>query len=74
MHYLLADGLVEAKYAGKVRDHSVRVGGSTYIPFEDPKRLQIQLERITEKAALIRDQFEQSLFLLAHMLILQEVP
>jgi Fic family protein len=71
LHYLLADGLVEAKYAGKVRDHSVRIGGSVYLPFEDPKRLQIQLERITEKAAHIRDPFEQSLFLLVHISYLQ---
>ncbi len=30
IHYLLSDGLVEAHQAGKVRDHAVRVGGSTY--------------------------------------------
>jgi Fic family protein len=71
LHYLLADGLVEAKFAGKVRDHSVRIGGSTYIPFEDPRQLQIQLERITQKAALIQDPFEQSLFLLIHISYLQ---
>lgn len=33
LHYLLSDGLVEARYAGKVRDHGVRIGGSTYVPF-----------------------------------------
>lgn len=71
LHYLLAEGLVEPKYAGKVRDHSVRIGGSTYTPFEDPKRLQIQLERITQKAALISDSFEQSIFLLIHISYLQ---
>ena len=71
LHYLLADGLVEAKYAGKVRDHSVRIGGSTYIPFDDPKQLQVQLERIAEKAAFIKNPFEQSLFLLIHISYLQ---
>ncbi|MES2345613.1 MAG: Fic family protein [Chlamydiota bacterium] len=71
LHYLLADGLLEARYAGKVRDHPVRVGGSTYLPFEDPKRLQIQLERIIEKAAKIEDPFEQSLFLLVHISYVQ---
>ncbi|MDR3624537.1 MAG: Fic family protein [Chlamydiales bacterium] len=71
IHYLLADSLVEPKYAGKVRDHGVRIGGSTYIPFEDSKRLQIQLERIAQKATLIQDPFEQSLFLLIHISYLQ---
>jgi Fic family protein len=28
IHYLLSDGLVEPKYAGKVRDFGVRIGGS----------------------------------------------
>lgn len=71
LHYLLADGLIEKRYAGKIRDHGVRIGGSTYIPFEDPKRLQLQLERIVEKAALIEDPYEQSLFLLIHITYLQ---
>lgn len=71
LHYLLSDGLVEAKYAGKVRDHSVRIGGSTYMPYEDTKRLKVQLGRIAEKAACIRDPFEQSLFLLIHISYIQ---
>lgn len=71
LHYLLSDGLVETRYAGKVRDHGVRIGGSTYIPFEDPKELQVRLDRIIKKASLIEDPFEQSLFLLIHITYLQ---
>ena len=71
LHYLLADGLVEPKYAGKVRDYGVRIGGSTYIPFEDSKRLQLQLEKIAEKATKILNPFEQSLFLVTHISYLQ---
>lgn len=71
LHFLLADGLVEARYAGKVRDHGVRIGGSTYIPFEDPRRLQKLLEIIAKKAAMIVDPFEQSFFLLVHVCYLQ---
>ncbi|MBI3237162.1 MAG: Fic family protein, partial [Chlamydiales bacterium] len=71
LHYLLSDGLLESCYSGKVRDHGVRIGGSTYIPFEDPGQLQSRLIRITEKAALIEDSFEQSLFLLVHVSYLQ---
>lgn len=71
IHFLLADGLVEPKYAGKVRDYPVRIGGSVYIPFEDQKRLSMQLEIIAEKALLIKDPFEQSLFSLIHLSYLQ---
>ena len=71
LHYLLSDSLVEPSEAGKVRKKSVRIGGSTYIPFEDPRRLEQQLEKITAKAALIQDPYEQSIFLLVHVSYLQ---
>lgn len=71
LHYLLADGLIESRYTGKVRDFGVRISGSTYIPFENPKHLLLQLDQITEKAAIISDPFEQSLFLLIHVSYLQ---
>lgn len=71
LHYLLSDGLVEHSEAGKVRKHGVRIGGSTYIPFEDPRRLEQQLEKIATKATAIQDPYEQSLFLLIHISYLQ---
>jgi len=71
LHYLLSDGLLEPTEAGKVRKHGVRIGGSTYIPFEDPKILEQQLEKITAKAADIQDPYEQSVFLLVHISYLQ---
>lgn len=71
LHYLLADGLVETRYAGKIRDHGVRISGSTYIPFEDKKLLEYRLSRIIEKAAQIANPYEQSLFLLVHISYLQ---
>jgi hypothetical protein len=71
LHYLLSDGLVEPVEAGKVRKHGVRISGSTYMPFEDPARLESQLEKIAAKAALINDKYEQSIFLLIHVSYLQ---
>lgn len=71
LHYLLADGLVEAKYAGKVRDHAVRISGSTYMPFEDPNKLRQCLNNMAKKAAIIEDPYEQSIFLLIHISYLQ---
>jgi len=71
LHFLLADGLVEPQYAGKVRDYAVRIGGSVYMPFEDPKQLELRLSHITQKAALIENPYEQSFFLLVHLSYIQ---
>ncbi len=71
IHYLLSDGLVESKYAGKMRDHSVRISGSTYLPLEGHHVLERQMESILDKASAIKDPFEQSLFLLVHVSYLQ---
>ena len=71
LHYLLAEGLIETRYAGKIRDQNVGVVGSTYLPFEDPKQLKIRFNQIVKKAAMIQDAYEQSLFLLIHISYLQ---
>jgi Fic/DOC family len=71
LHYLLSDGLLEPAECGRVRQHGVRVGGSTYIPFEDSRRLEQQLGKIAAKAVAIEDPYEQSLFLLIHVSYLQ---
>lgn len=71
LHYLLSDGLVDPKYAGKVRDCPVVVKGSNYLPFFDKRRLEAQLEEIAKKSKAIEDPFEQSIFLLIHISYLQ---
>lgn len=71
VHFLLSDGLVDNRYAGKIRDYGVRIGGSSYIPFEDKKLLQGCLEKIIEKASTIKNPYEQSFFLLVHISYLQ---
>jgi Fic family protein len=71
LHYLLASGLIDDHYAGKIRDVGVSIQGSVYLPFENRGQLKLRLQRIVEKAALISDPFEQSLFLLIHLSYLQ---
>lgn len=71
LHYLLADGLVLPGMAGNLRDEGVRISSSTYMPWEGRIRLEGLLQVIADKAAHIRDPFEQSLFLLAHIAYLQ---
>lgn len=71
LHYLLSDGLVSPQYAGKVRDYGVRIGGSTYIPLENPEQLYQKLKEICHKANQIANPYEKSIFLLAHIAYLQ---
>lgn len=71
LHYLLSDGLVSPAGSGRVRDHGVRVGSSSYIPLESPTVLDRQLRAIADKAAAISEPCEQSLFLLIHVAYLQ---
>ena len=71
LHYLLADGLVPPKQAGAIRDHAVRIGASTYIPYDDCERLEHELHIIAQKAAAIENPYEQGLFLLVHLAYLQ---
>lgn len=71
LHFLLSDGLIESRYAGRLRGHGGRIGGSTYIPFEDKKQLEVRFNHIIEKAASIENPYEQSLFLLTHITYLQ---
>lgn len=71
VHFLLADGLVEKKYAGAVREYGVRISSSTYIPYEDKRRLEAQLLKICTTASAIENPFEQSFFLLTHLAYLQ---
>jgi Fic family protein len=71
LHYLLSDGLVSPQYAGKVRDYGVRIGGSSYVPIENPRLLQTHLREICQKASLIKNPYEQSIFLLVHIAYLQ---
>lgn len=71
LHYLLSDGLVPVNCSGKLRDHGVRIGASTYVPIENPMELKKQLERICNKASKIKDPYEKSFFLLVHLAYLQ---
>jgi Fic family protein len=71
LHYLLADSLLEPCSVGKLRDHGVRIGGSAYLPLEEPKKLKKQFEHVLEKGAAITDPFEQSFFLLVQLTYLQ---
>ena len=71
LHYLLSDGLITPPHSGNIRDSGVRIGGSTYIPLENKIEIERLLYLICEKAQIIQDPFECSLFLLTHIAYLQ---
>lgn len=71
IHYLLSDGLVLNQFAGKLRDHAVRIGMSTCVTLEGVEQLTRQLGLVCGKASMIRDPYEQSFFLLVHLAYLQ---
>lgn len=62
LHFLLADGLIDPSSTGKVRDSGVRIGGSTYVPYEQSEKLKLLLTQICQKASKIKSPFEQSFF------------
>jgi len=53
LHYLLADGLLPAAMTGIVRDHGVKIGGSTYLPSDNKQKLEDILSILCKKAAQI---------------------
>ncbi len=71
LHYLLSDGLVLSKDSGNVRQDSVKISGSVYIPLDNPTRIYNIFLTIIEKAQKIKDSFEQAFFVLVHLSYLQ---
>ena len=72
LHALLADNLLEdPRNAGRLRETPVAIGASTYVPTAIPQLINEMFTRLLELGAAIRDPFEQSFFLLAHISYLQ---
>ena len=72
LHALLADNLLEdARNAGRLRTKSVAIGGTTYLPTAIPQLIEELFMLLLDKAATIRDPFEQSFFLMVQLPYLQ---
>lgn len=72
LHALLADNLLDdSRNAGRLRAAPIAIGGSTYVPTAIPQLIEEMFTRLLELGAAIRDPFEQSFFLLAHISYLQ---
>lgn len=72
LHALLAEGLLpDDRSCGRLRAHSVGIGGSVFHPLANPSALEECFELVVRKAAAIRDPFEQSFFAMVHLPYLQ---
>ena len=72
VHALLSENLLgDPSASGRVRMIAVGIGGTTYMPLENPHVLKECFDLFIEKLNLIEDQFEQSLFALIQLSYLQ---
>jgi hypothetical protein len=72
LHALLSDGLMaDPLTCGRLRGRAVEIGGSVYMPVALPQKLEELFGITVAMAAEIRDPFEQSFFLMAHLPYLQ---
>lgn len=72
IHALLSnDLLLDPKACGRLRTVPVRIGKSVYHPVAVPQLIEEHFQLIIQKAAAIKDPFEQSFFLMVHLPYLQ---
>lgn len=72
IHALLSENLLgDPSASGRVREIAVGIGGTTYMPLENPHVLKECFHLFIEKLNLIKNPFEQSLFSLVHLSYLQ---
>lgn len=72
IHGLLShDLLLDPKACGRLRTTPVKIGQSVYHPVEVPLLIEEYFQTIIQKAAAIKNPFEQSFFLMVHLPYLQ---
>ncbi len=72
IHALLSENLLgDPGASGRIREIAVGVGGSTYMPLENPHVLKDCFQVFIEKLNFIKNPFEQSFFSLVHLSYMQ---
>lgn len=72
LHALLSEDLMaDPEASGRLRRRPVEVGKSVYVPTALPQVIDAQLDILVNKAAAIRDPFEQAFFMMVHVPYLQ---
>ena len=72
LHSALAENLLpNPADEGRIRQHAVDIGKSTYRPLSTPQQIEDALDVLLSKANQITDPFEQSFFMMVHLPYLQ---
>jgi fido (protein-threonine AMPylation protein) len=72
LHSALAENLLpNPADEGRIRQHAVDIGKSTYRPLSTPQQIEDALDVLLGKANQITDPFEQSFFMMVHLPYLQ---
>lgn len=72
LHSTLAENLLpNPADEGRIRQHAVDIGKSVYRPLSTSQQIEDALDALLNKANQIRDPFEQSFFMMAHLPYLQ---
>ncbi|WP_256572532.1 MULTISPECIES: Fic family protein [unclassified Pseudomonas] len=72
LHSALAENLLpNPADEGRIRQHAVDIGKSTYRPLSTPQQIEDALDVLLGKANQIADPFEQSFFMMVHLPYLQ---
>ncbi|RMR62724.1 Fic protein [Pseudomonas cichorii] len=72
LHSALAENLLpNPADEGRIRQHAVDIGQSTYRPLSTPQQIEGALDVLLGKANQITDPFEQSFFMMVHLPYLQ---
>ena len=72
LHAILATHLMaDLRAPGRLRQIPVGIEGSVFDPLDVPRLIEEGLDQILTKASAIEDPFEQSFFLMVHLLYLQ---
>ena len=72
LHAMLADRLLQnPAAAGRLRRIAVGISHTSFQPLEGPQRIDACFDLVLQKAAAIRDPFEQAFFALVHLPYLQ---
>jgi len=72
IHACISDGLLRERHMqGRLRHTGVEITGSRYIPLSNPVTIELHFKEIIVKANRIKDPWEKSFFLMAHLPYLQ---
>lgn len=72
LHSTLAENLLHNPAdEGRIRQHAVDIGNSSYRPLPTSQQIEDTLDKLLNKAKQITDPFEQSFFMMVHLPYLQ---